>query len=111
VWPFSQVTDYSRLPSIIYLSCYIARKEQIEKAEEKERLVKEKEEMMKMAAEDKSDDEHKESSSSTTLDSENNGLSDEPSVDQVSERGGLPFNISLSPSPSLPLCVCVFVCH
>lgn len=59
-----------------------ARKEQIEKAEEKERLVKEKEEMMKMAAEDKSDDEHKESSSSTTLDSENNGLSDEPSVDQ-----------------------------
>lgn len=59
-----------------------AHKEQIEKAEEKERLVKEKEEMMKMSADDKSDDEHKESSSSTTLDSENNGLSDEPSVDQ-----------------------------
>lgn len=37
---------------------------------------------MKMSADDKSDDEHKESSSSTTLDSENNGLSDEPSVDQ-----------------------------
>ena len=70
---------------IIYLSCYIAHKEQIEKVEEKERLVKEKEAMMKMDVEGKSDDEQKESSSSTTLDSENNGLSDEPSADQVSE--------------------------
>ncbi|KAJ6379867.1 hypothetical protein OIU76_016512, partial [Salix suchowensis] len=59
-----------------------AHKEQIEKVEEKERLVKEKEEMMKMAVDGKSDDEQKESSSSTTLDSESNGLSDEPSVDQ-----------------------------
>ncbi|KAJ6434050.1 hypothetical protein OIU84_017711 [Salix udensis] len=62
-----------------------AHKEQIEKVEEKERLVKEKEEMMKMAVDGKSDDEQKESSSSTTLDSESNGPSDEPSVDQKDE--------------------------
>ncbi|KAF6147731.1 hypothetical protein GIB67_006704 [Kingdonia uniflora] len=69
------------------------RKEQIEKAEENERLEKEKEEKRKRDSEEKSDDgekhstevQHDEEKHSTEADDENHesiGLLDEPSVDQ-----------------------------
>ena len=66
---------------------YVARKEQIEKEEERERMEKEKEETMKEIAEDKDEtgdqyaEEEKESSKTTN--DEQIGALEEPSIDQV----------------------------